>query len=127
MGAIPNVPIPKVVDRFFEFSLLGMLAASLLLDAPWYRLAFCVQVGFYAAGLVGIRWKALAARFRLVSVAASFMVLNAAAWLAFWVWLSGKTSRSWVKVSYKAQVGSRAKSREPATALATRQPVDRDA
>ena len=30
----------------------------------------------------------------------SFLVLNAAAWVAFWVWINGSTSRSWSKVKY---------------------------
>jgi hypothetical protein len=28
-------------------------------------------------------------------------MLNAAAWVAFWVWLSGKAVRSWHKVQYE--------------------------
>ena len=31
---------------------------------------------------------------------ASFLVLNAAAWVAFWVWMSGRTRRSWGKIPY---------------------------
>ena len=37
----------------------------------------------------------------LPAVAATLVVLNAAAWLAFWVWVSGRTGRSWSKVRYE--------------------------
>jgi biofilm PGA synthesis N-glycosyltransferase PgaC len=111
----------KMLRLLVPWALLGMLATSLVLEAPVYRWAFWGQVLFYLAGLVGIRWKSAASQSRLVSVAASFLVLNAAAWLAFWVWLSGKTSRSWVKVTYKDPVNPTGKSRTPAPALAIRQ------
>jgi hypothetical protein len=32
--------------------------------------------------------------------AAAFVVLNAAAWLAFWVWICGRAEGAWKKVSY---------------------------
>ena len=32
--------------------------------------------------------------------ASSFLVLNAAAWLSFWVWISGNAARFWRKVTY---------------------------
>ena len=38
---------------------------------------------------------------RLLGAAASFLVLNAAAWLAFWVWIGGRAGRSWHKVQYQ--------------------------
>jgi hypothetical protein len=44
----------------------------------------------------------VAARSRLASGAASFLVLNAAAWIAFWVWMTGRSGRSWRKVAYSA-------------------------
>jgi poly-beta-1,6-N-acetyl-D-glucosamine synthase len=94
----------KMLRLVVPWGLLALLATSLVLEAPLYRLTFWGQTVFYLTGLVGIRWKAVACRLRPVSVAASFLVLNAAAWLAFWVWLSGKTTRSWVKVTYKVPV-----------------------
>ncbi|HLJ95931.1 MAG TPA: glycosyltransferase family 2 protein [Gemmataceae bacterium] len=110
----------KMLRLVVPWALLGMLITSWYLEGPGYRLAFWGQTAFYVAGLAGIRWKAMASGFRLVSVAASFLVLNAAAWLALWVWLSGKTSRSWVKVSYQPSLGSR----KPAPALASTQQVE---
>jgi len=38
---------------------------------------------------------------RLSSAAASFALLNLAAWLAFWVWITGNAGRSWRVVRYR--------------------------
>ena len=35
-----------------------------------------------------------------VLAAAGFVVLNAAAWVAFWVWISGRAGEAWKKVAY---------------------------
>jgi cellulose synthase/poly-beta-1,6-N-acetylglucosamine synthase-like glycosyltransferase len=80
------------------WALLVILGTSMALSGPWYRAAFWGQAVFYAAGVAGIR-PAIAARFRLASAIASFLVLNAAAWVAFWVWASGRSSRSWARIS----------------------------
>jgi hypothetical protein len=37
-----------------------------------------------------------------LAAAGSFLVLNAAAWIAFWVWLFGGAGLSWSKVTYEA-------------------------
>jgi biofilm PGA synthesis N-glycosyltransferase PgaC len=97
----------KMLRLFVPWALLALLLANLPLEGTFYRLAFWAQVTFYLAGLAAIRWKGLSRQIRLVSVAASFLVLNAAAWLAFWVWLSGHTARSWVKVTYQVPGTSR--------------------
>jgi hypothetical protein len=41
------------------------------------------------------------------------LILNAAAWVAFWVWASGRVTRSWVKVRYKAPAPAAAPSSPP--------------
>ena len=66
---------------------------------PWARLLFAGQLAGYALGLTGLV-PAVAARSRLAAAAASFLVLNAAAWLGAWVWVSGKAGKSWRKSSY---------------------------
>jgi len=40
-------------------------------------------------------------RLPVTAAAASFLVLHAAAWLAFWVWISGRAGRSWTKITYQ--------------------------
>ena len=47
---------------------------------------------------------AAGARLRVSAAAASFLVLNGAAWLAFWVWATGGAARSWGKVAYAPAV-----------------------
>src|SRR5207248_5459816 len=91
----------KLLRLAVPWALLGVLAASFVLPGPFYQAAFWTQVGGYAVGLLGACTRA-GARLRLVSAAGSFLVLNAAAWLAFWVWLTGRAGRSWYKVTYKA-------------------------
>jgi hypothetical protein len=39
----------------------------------------------------------------LAGPAASFLVLNAAAFLAFWVWASGRAGQSWGKIAYQRE------------------------
>ena len=53
-------------------------------------------------GLAGLNPRAASAS-RLAAAAASFLTLNFAAWLGFWVWASGRANRSWTKVVYRAE------------------------
>jgi hypothetical protein len=81
------------------WALLAMLIVAAVLPGAFYRFAFWSQAGFYLVGLAGC-WPVVAARSRLASGIASFLVLNAAAWVGFWVWMSGSAARSWGKVPY---------------------------
>jgi biofilm PGA synthesis N-glycosyltransferase PgaC len=64
------------------------------------RFVFWLEITAGTLGLAGlINW--IGTRSRVAAAAASFLVLNTAAWLAFWVWASGRASRSWSKVSYE--------------------------
>src|SRR5207245_507799 len=65
-----------------------------------YRFIFWLEIIAGTLGLAGlINW--IGTRSRVAAAAASFLVLNTAAWLAFWVWASGRASRSWSKISYE--------------------------
>jgi cellulose synthase/poly-beta-1,6-N-acetylglucosamine synthase-like glycosyltransferase len=90
----------KVSRLVVPWALLALLGLSVLLDGVVYRVALWSQVAFYLVALAGV-WKGSALRFRLATAAASFLVLNTAAWLAFWVWATGRSSKSWSKVFYK--------------------------
>jgi cellulose synthase/poly-beta-1,6-N-acetylglucosamine synthase-like glycosyltransferase len=92
----------KLLRLLVPWALLGALAASALLPGALYRILLVVQMECYLLGLLGL-WPALAVRSRLASAAGSFLVLNSAAWLAFWVWLSGQAERSWHKTVYQPQ------------------------
>jgi biofilm PGA synthesis N-glycosyltransferase PgaC len=91
----------KLLRLVIPWILLAAFFASGLLHAPLYRAAFLAQLLFYGlaasalAGGPGSGW-------RLGTVAASFMVVNAAAWLAFWVWICGRSDVAWKKVAYDA-------------------------
>ena len=89
----------KIARLVVPWSLIVLLVLSLVLPGPVYRAALWCQLGFYATGLTGMV-PALARRLRFSSAAASFLVLNAAAWIAFWVWASGRTDKTWTKTAY---------------------------
>ena len=89
----------KVLRLLVPWLLLGMLLSSSLLEGPLYRTAFVGQLLFYGLALVALAGPP-ASRWRLTTAAASFVVLNAAAWLAFWVWICGRAEGIWKKVAY---------------------------
>ncbi len=78
---------------------LAVLVASALLDESFYRAAFVAQLLFYGLALLGLT-RGPGSRSRAATLAASFVVLNTAAWLAFWVWTSGRADSAWRKVTY---------------------------
>lgn len=89
----------KLMRLVVPWAMIAFLVSSVALDGWAYRLALVGQCVGYAVGIVGLI-PIVGRRFRVASALGSFLVLNAAAWIAFWVWLFGKTGRSWVKVSY---------------------------
>jgi len=90
----------KLLRLAAPWLLITMLALSAALGGAVYRIALIAQLAGYAIALAGLSPR-VAARSRLASVAASFVVLNAAAWMAFWVWASGGAEASWKKVVYR--------------------------
>jgi hypothetical protein len=81
------------------WALLAMVVLSALLWDPLYRWLFWCQIGFYGLALLG-NIRAVGSRLRPAGAAGSALVLNAAAWLAFWVWITGRAGQSWTKVVY---------------------------
>lgn len=92
----------KVLRLVVPWALLALFGCSVLLSGPVYRLVLVSQLVIYGLGLLGLA-PAIAQRSRLASAAGSFLVLNSAAWLAFWIWLSGNSGRSWHKTHYHQQ------------------------
>lgn len=89
----------KVMRLVAPWALLAILIVSaLLLPRPLYYVAFVTQLVFYCLGLVGLLRDSHS--LPLTSAAGSFIVLNAAAWLAFWVWITGRAETSWQKARY---------------------------
>lgn len=87
------------------WALIALFASGLILSlvgskARWfYEAATLGQAVLYAFGLLGV---AGLSKNKLASVASSFLVLNSAAWISFWVWISGRAGKSWGKVSYRS-------------------------
>jgi cellulose synthase/poly-beta-1,6-N-acetylglucosamine synthase-like glycosyltransferase len=89
----------KLLRLLVPWILLALLLASSLLDGPLYRGIFVAQVIFYALALIALAGGP-PSRWRVATAAAGFVLLNAAAWLAFWVWICGRTEGAWKKVAY---------------------------
>lgn len=93
----------KVLRLLVPWALLTLLLTSASLwGFSFYRQALIVQLAAYVVAVAGM-WGAIGTRSRVASAAASFVMLNAAAWTAFWVWASGGTHRAWRKVSYETR------------------------
>jgi cellulose synthase/poly-beta-1,6-N-acetylglucosamine synthase-like glycosyltransferase len=126
VGRLPSALLPwknpvwlqfishKLFRLVVPWALLAMLGLTLALPGRLYEATFWAQISFYAFGLAGIGFPALA-RVKPVSAATSFLVLNSAAWFAFWIWLFGKTANSWTKILYPSAPAMAGVDRSPAT------------
>lgn len=92
----------KLLRLLVPWLLIGVLLSSALLKGWPYQVAFWAQLMLYGAALLGLTG---VSRSRLAQTAASFVALNAAAWLAFWVWVSGGSAAAWRKVQYQRAPG----------------------
>jgi cellulose synthase/poly-beta-1,6-N-acetylglucosamine synthase-like glycosyltransferase len=90
----------KLLRLVVPWALIGLLFSSAALPDVGYQLVCAAQCAFYLLGLAGICLRN-AGRCRFTAAAASFLLLNAAAWLAFWMWVSGRAARTWRKVAYE--------------------------
>lgn len=91
----------KLMRLAAPWALLVMIVSSLLGHGLILRAALIAQIGFYSMALLGAT-RVGGARSKIASAAASFLVLNAAAWVAFWVTVSGRSAKSWSKTVYRA-------------------------
>lgn len=90
----------KLLRLAVPWALLAMMATAAALEGFIHRTAFwSTVILFLVAGLGFI--SETARRAKIVSVASSFILLNAAAWWAFWVWVVGGVSDSWRKSAYE--------------------------
>lgn len=92
----------KLMRLAAPWALLGLLASSLMLTGPVYRPILAAQLYVYGLAFVGLTLRCPGS-VRLIGAASSFVVLNAAAWLAFWVWITGRAERSWTKARYQLE------------------------
>jgi biofilm PGA synthesis N-glycosyltransferase PgaC len=91
----------KLLRLAVPWALIGAVAASAVLPSTAYRWLFFCQVAGYSILVLGMV-TGIAYHYRLSSAAAAFLLLNYAAWLAFWVWLLRKERKSWIAVTYDA-------------------------
>ena len=89
----------KLLRLAVPWALWGLLLTSAGLPGAVYQAAFWLQIAAYAVGVVGLVPPA-GRRSRLLAAGGSFLIVNAAAWLAFWVWILGRTESSWTKARY---------------------------
>jgi glycosyltransferase involved in cell wall biosynthesis len=90
----------KLLRLVVPWALLGLLVSNaFLLDDPLYLVLFVGQLACYGLALLGLT--PLGRRVKPLGAAASLMMLNAAAWLAFWVFLTGRSRQAWRKVNYQ--------------------------
>jgi len=90
----------KLLRLTVPWALLGLFVSCFFLKSEWYQIFFWVQTAAYALGVLGLI-PPLGRNIKLLGAAASFLVLNAAAWLAFWVWITGRAGHSWHKAQYQ--------------------------
>jgi len=95
----------KILRLFVPWAMLAMLVSSASLPGMIYHTLFWLQIAFYMGGAAGVR-EEIGSRLRPLGWASSFLVLNAAVWVAFWVWILGKTEKSWRKIAYNTLITS---------------------
>ena len=90
----------KLMRLVVPWAWLGAAVLSARIGGPLYRTLFLTQMAVTLLGLIGL-WRGVAMRSRIASALGSFLLLNAAAGVALWVWLTGKTHQSWTKTAYR--------------------------
>jgi poly-beta-1,6-N-acetyl-D-glucosamine synthase len=79
----------KLLRLLVPFLLILMLLASALAGSPVYWAIFWIQVLFYVSASLGA-WIPAAKRFKPVGIASTFVMLNAAAAMAFYNFVAGR-------------------------------------
>jgi glycosyltransferase involved in cell wall biosynthesis len=94
----------KLGRLIVPWAAIKALVANVLLliqtGSVFYGVCLLAQVACYGLGLMGL----MGSKNKLASAAGSFLLLNAAAWMSFWVWITGNAGRSWSKVKYAKDV-----------------------
>jgi len=99
----------KLGRLLVPWAMLGMVIAAIAWRGPIgdaVSAGQCVGYGVAAAGMV----PAIGRRVKVLGAGGSFLVLNAAAFLGFWVWILGRAERAWTPVYYQSLASSEAAS-----------------
>jgi poly-beta-1,6-N-acetyl-D-glucosamine synthase len=94
----------KLARLGVPWAMIMAMASSALLagESELYLSLLAMQLAGYAVGVMGLRWRAIG-RSRMVGTISSLLVLNGAAFVAFWVWIMGRTGTAWKKAAYNRQ------------------------
>jgi cellulose synthase/poly-beta-1,6-N-acetylglucosamine synthase-like glycosyltransferase len=92
----------KLLRLVVPWALLGAIVLSATIPTNPYHWLFLGQASAYGLTVLGML-TGLAYRFRIGSAAAAFLMLNYAAWIAFWMWLLKREDIQWVSLNYDNQ------------------------
>jgi cellulose synthase/poly-beta-1,6-N-acetylglucosamine synthase-like glycosyltransferase len=95
----------KLMRLGVPWALLAMLGCCIIRGGIVGYALLAAQLVFYTVGIIATLG-GQRVRFFLASPIASFLLLNAAAWTAFWVWISGRAGRSWNRTIYSSPAAS---------------------
>jgi len=111
VAALPSAVLPwrnpvwlqfishKLLRLVVPWAYIATMLAAIVHGGQLYEAVAALQaVGLMisaAAVAIGDRSKS-----RLLAAAAALLILNAAAWVAFWVWIGGRAGASWSKAAY---------------------------
>jgi len=80
----------KLSRLIVPLALVALLASSLFLAGPLYRVAFWAQIAFYALSLIGMARLKMGPLSRLTDAARTFVILNSAAMVAMVNFVTGR-------------------------------------
>lgn len=94
----------KMMRLVAPWAMLVTFVLCGLNSSVYHRTAFGAQLAVVAAGVIGLATP-LGSRRRVLAAAGSFLLLNGAAWLAFWYWISGRAGKMWLRSATHASLG----------------------
>ena len=84
----------KALRLVAPWAMLATFITSGMIASMFYQIAFLLQVVGLLMGVMSLILP-LGNRHRMFSVAGSFLLLQFAAWLAFWYWVFGRSNAMW--------------------------------
>ncbi|MGL4514612.1 MAG: glycosyltransferase family 2 protein [Lacipirellulaceae bacterium] len=91
----------KLLRLLCPWAMLAVVVAGTFAEGGVYKGVVAASVAFLVVGLWGTLGP-VALRGRVSSAIGSFLMLNAAAWLAFWFWAFGLSGTVWKPTNYNA-------------------------
>ncbi len=97
----------KLARLVVPWAVLLALGLAAVLGGWVYGSLLAIQLAALLVGVAGLV-PGLAKRSRIASAAGGLLVLNAAAWCSFWVWITGRATLTWTKTVYHPPTPPRA-------------------